>query len=353
MLAINFILWPDYALFNTPFDIMKIKRTKNGYTTVIYVGQDNGKSVAKRYTAPTKDELTKKVLEIQRAQEIERTSMAFVEALSRYIRARDGLKSPSTIKGYKSMKRTLETDYTAFCGMNIQRMTEKDVQAVIDSMHRDGKSPKTLRNFAGLIMSTLSAEKVRLSPPILPAKENIDRPIPSVEEVKEMMALLEGDPLEIPFQLAIMGLRRSEICALEIDDLDENDDLRISKSMVTEDGGTAHIRSSTKTAASYRFVHLPKSLADKIRLQGYVTNLTLSGLSCRFAKFVRKNGFPPYRLHDCRHFYASYCHAQGIPEADILAGGGWQTSNVMRTVYRHSMAKNKASAEIACLIDGE
>ena len=27
--------------------------------------------------------------------------------------------------------------------------------------------------------------------------------------------------------------------------------------------------------------------------------------------------FPPYRLHDCRYFFASYCHAEGVNEANI------------------------------------
>ena len=84
---------------------------------------------------------------------------------------------------------------------------------------------------------------------------------------------------------------------------------------------------------------------DLIRERG-VPTYHPSTLTNQFHDFLVRYKFPPYRLHDCRHFFASYCHSIGIPEADILAGGGWKTANVMKAVYRHSMARNRASAAI-------
>ena len=43
-----------------------------------------------------------------------------------------------------------------------------------------------------------------------------------------------------------------------------------------------------------------------------------------------------------RHYCASYLHSQGIPDAYIMARGGWATPHVMNKVYRHAM-KDKIS----------
>ena len=37
------------------------------------------------------------------------------------------------------------------------------------------------------------------------------------------------------------------------------------------------------------------------------------------------------------NYFASVLSENGVPEADILALGGWETDYVMKNVYRHSM----------------
>ena len=48
-----------------------------------------------------------------------------------------------------------------------------------------------------------------------------------------------------------------------------------------------------------------------------------------------------------RHYFASKLSSMGVPEADILALGGWETDNIMKSVYRHSMMKDKQKSEIS------
>ena len=50
--------------------------------------------------------------------------------------------------------------------------------------------------------------------------------------------------------------------------------------------------------------------------------------------------------HKLRHYFASEMSALGVPEADILKMGGWETDHVMKSVYRHSMME-KAKREAA------
>ena len=323
---------------------MKITKTKHGYTTVIGIRDETGKVRSKRFSSPDKTLLILEVGEYKSRNRLYHESKTFRDSLERYITAREGRRSPATIRGYKSIQNTLLNDYGAFCGLSVDRVTDASVQTVIND-----KKPKTARNYVGLINAVLIAEGCKPVKVILPEKQSTDRPIPSEGEIKMLLCLLHNHKLEIPFQLAISGLRRGEICALTLDDLD-GDTIHIHKSKVMAAGGEKVTRRSAKTDTSNRYITIPHELAEKIRRQGYFTKYTPNGLTVAYTKFLVRNKFPHYRLHDCRHFFASFCHSKGVPEADILAGGGWKTANIMKSVYRHSMAKNKANNQINSLL---
>lgn len=56
-------------------------------------------------------------------------------------------------------------------------------------------------------------------------------------------------------------------------------------------------------------------------------------LTQKFKKAVKEK----YRFHDLRHYYASTAHYLGIPDAYIMANGGWKTDSVMKRVYREAL----------------
>ena len=331
---------------------MKITRTKRGkYTTVVHIGQDlTGKPVKKRFTASSSEELKQAVRDFQSRNRVIRESHLFRDALERYISIREPYKSPSTIRAYKSIQTLLTSKFAPFCSASASSVTDKSAQQIIDTLKLEGYAPKTIKNITGLINSVLIAEglqPVRIQTPRIPLS---DREIYTQGEVKMILCLIHGHKLEVPFQLAILGLRRGEICALDLSDLDRNDVLHVHKSIVAISGGGFQVNQMPKTDTSNRYIQLPHHLAEQIRKQGCVSPYKLSSITVAYRDFLAKYKFPPYRLHDCRHFFASYCHACGVVEADILAAGGWKTPNIMRSVYRHSMAQNKASSAVTNLL---
>lgn len=329
---------------------MKITTTKKGlYTTVINLGRENGKVKTKRFTASSKSELLAAVAAFNGDDFNRIHHRTFSDALDAYINAREPHRSPSTMRGYQIIRRGLKSRYTAFYGLEVAKITDDDVQRIIDTLFRDGYSQKTVRNWIGLINSVLIAEKRNPARVIMPQKQPADRPIPTEGEIKMMLCLLHGSPLEVPFTLALLSLRRSEICAVTAADVDRDNVLHVRKAIVNPDGGGSIVREATKTDASNRYIQLSPEIADKIRKSGRATDYHPNSLTRAYMEFLQRYRFPPYRLHDCRHFFASYAHSKGVPEADILAGGGWKTSNVMKNVYRHSMAKNKAGRAIMTL----
>jgi len=52
-----------------------------------------------------------------------------------------------------------------------------------------------------------------------------------------------------------------------------------------------------------------------------------------------------FSLHKFRHYFASKMSALNIPEADIIAMGGWETDYVMKTVYRHALEEDKRKSQ--------
>lgn len=145
-------------------------------------------------------------------------------------------------------------------------------------------------------------------------------------------------------------MRRSEICALDIEDI-EGDIVRINKAMVQNENKEWIIK-TTKTTTSTRDVIIPTTIADKIMEQGYIYKGHPNSITCYLAKAQDALGIPHFSLHKLRHYFASQLSALGVPEVDILKMGGWETDHIMKSVYRHSMidreeeAKRKAAQKL-------
>jgi len=87
--------------------------------------------------------------------------------------------------------------------------------------------------------------------------------IPTADDIKATLDALKGTEHELAIRLCCFGLRRSEVCALTPEDLDNNT-LHISKAVV-KDKNRQYVVKTTKTTASDRYVVIPSDLAVQIR----------------------------------------------------------------------------------------
>lgn len=81
----------------------------------------------------------------------------------------------------------------------------------------------------------------------------------------------------------------------------------------------------------------------KAALREYPAALT----NC-FSLFLKTHGFKHYRLHDMRHFFASYCHnVLKMSDKQIQAITGHKTSETLRRVYLHSLEQEQINRNVA------
>lgn len=286
----------------------------------------NGKSYS--FTDPDKRRVMRRAAEFaeQCREDIDNPRLA--DALEKYVEERAESLSPATIRGYNSIVRAIRTQ-SPIANKRIMSLTDRDIQTII----RNIDSPKTQRNYVNLI-SSATGRKFSV---YYRNKRPKEIQVPTALEVLGLVQIFRKTELEVPVMLgAYAGLRRGEICALTIQDLD-GDYLHISKDMVLDDFGMWIIK-EPKTPASNRTVLLPHHVAERIRKRGHITNLHPNVITKRFISKQEQLGIEtPYTFHSLRHFFASYLHAQQIPDAYVLRAGGWSTPHVMQKVYRHAL----------------
>ena len=222
-------------------------------------------------------------------------------------------------------------------------MSRPDAQKIVTTF--SDLSQKTIKNRMGLISAAVRFAGYNMPPVTYPQKKKVETHIPTEAEMQTVMKAAAGTELEIPIALGMMGLRRGEICALQLSDLNKNT-LHIHASAV-DIGGKVTVK-APKTYSSDRYVQIPQAIARKIRKRGYITELTPEQLSYHFINFLKKQDVQHFRFHDLRHFFASYCHnVLKLSDAQIQKLGGWKTDHVMKKVYIESMQDDKAAASAA------
>lgn len=284
------------------------------------------KRVYKSFTGKTKRDAERMAAEwsLKRTGADSRQSVS--ESVEIYISSRNGLVSPSTLRAYRSyLKHHID---------DIGEMPKDDidlprVQAWISSMSKELK-PKTVKEIVSLVQSAIGRKLMVTTP--LPSQ--MEQHTPTDDEVKDILDRA-SEPMKVAILLAsFCSLRRGEICALTDKDF-RNGTVRVSKTMVRDVTGDWIIK-APKTPGSIRTVPVPEEIMKMIG-KGKVVPWTPDMLTKKFLKLTDNQ----FRFHDLRHYYASTAHYLGVPDAYIMANGGWKTDSVMKRVYREALEDKK------------
>lgn len=295
----------------------------------------------KTYTLTFDHKPTPKEITIALADEFESAGVhqsgTFEQKAKEYINSRENVTSPSTIGGYEKILRQISPEFKT---LGIIDIDSAHVQIEVNK-YAEGRSPKTVKNFYGFITAVLYFFRPKLTLSVtLPQLIKYEAYLPTESEVKAILESVKGTDYSIPFQLGVLGMRRSEVCAATPEDVNGNL-LTINKAYVFDKNNRPLIKPLTKTTEGMRQIYLPDSLVTEIRQKGMVFDKLPHNLVRVLHEKQHELKINEFRFHDLRHFYASYAHEHGMSDANIMASGGWKSDYTMKSIYRQSMEKEK------------
>ena len=311
---------------------MKIEKLPSGSYRVRKMYKGIQYTVITDYKPTQKEALKLISAEMDKAVTV-KNHMTFEDAAKEYNRVKSNVLSPATIRGYNTIIRNLSDD---FKHMLVSDITALVVQAEVNrySENRKAKSVRNMHGFVNAVLGLFAPNTILNT--TLPKRIEEEPYVPSDDDVSAVLKESAGTPFEVPLILATFGLRRSEICALTLNDVGKGT-IEINKAKVQDSAGNWVIKNLTKTEAGRRTIKVPVELTDKIHKQGYVYKGFPNSILVYLERTQQKLGIPKFTLHRLRHYYASTAHSLGIPDAYIMRLGGWKSDHVLINVYRHAM----------------
>lgn len=309
---------------------MKIEKLPSGSYRIRKMYKGKTYTVITEYKPTQKEALQLLAEELDKVK-TEHDILLFESAANKYIQTKENILSPSTIRSYLCILKNLSD---TFKSTRISDMDQESVQVEINR-YSQKRSPKSTRNAHGFISAVLSMYKPSLHlNTTLPQAVKRKEYIPTVEEVKKVLEFAKGTRYEIPFLLGTYGMRRSEICALTLDDIDGNT-ISINKALV-QDKDNKWVLKSTKTTNSTRDIIVSDYLINLIHSTGTIYDGYPDKLIENLHSMQKKADVPRFRFHDLRHFFVTELSQAGFSEEDIMYLGGYSSPYVMKKVYRHA-----------------
>lgn len=259
------------------------------------------------------------------------------ELIDRYIDSQSNLLSPSTIVGYRKIRRTAFQDIV---DVRIGFLTKEKYQKAVNEYSK-GRAPKTVLSAHSLFHKVMKENDIIIGDNIrLPQKQKKEIQIPTTEEVVAFLKQIKGTRLYTMVLFAVyLGLRRSEIAAIKWKDINfEEGTVLIDKARVKDEYGM-YVEKTTKTYSSTRILKMPQALTQELPEAGdpdsYIIDDSIDALDSLYKRMTLKTDFP-YNFHALRHYNASIMLQMGIPTKYAQERMGHSTPNMLTNVYQHT-----------------
>lgn len=281
--------------------------------------------------------------------EKEPLSITLREAMDKYIDARRGRRSESTIEGYEKIRNNHFLDIQ---GKPLAKLTAAMVDRSVQSeckrpATRRGAtlSPKTIKNAVFFLRSVLHEYDVDAADKaIIP---EVKRKVAHILPPETLVPIVIGSSIELPCLLAMwLSLSMSEIRGLTKSRSIHGDLLIVEETVVRVKGEDVR-KAGGKEEQRSRALTLPphiKALIDAVD-SDIIVPLTPSQIEKRFSALLTANNLPHMTFHQLRHVSASTMATLGIPDKVSQERGGWKTDHVMKAVYTHTFVGERKAAD--------
>lgn len=313
------------------------KLPSGAWRVQLYTGKTpDGKRQYKSFTAASKKEAEFLAAQYNQLNiDVCRSEMLLSEAVKRYIKSKENILSPSTVRGYYVV---LNNYLPELMSERIKDITAERVQIAFNDFAKS-HSPKTCRNAHGLISAVLKANRPELQlATTLPQKQKCEIYVPDEQEVREIKELARGTDIEVPFLLAVQcGLRASEISGLTLTEV-HTEYITIKQARV--DGVDGAALKAPKSVSGYRKIPISREFHDFLveNADGdRICNLTACEISARWGKFRTRHDLDSrLNFHALRHHFASKCLLLGMPQKYTAELMGHSSLDMIEKVYQHT-----------------
>lgn len=280
-----------------------------------------------------------------------RKSHTLASVFDQYLRQRANILSPSTLRAYHNVR---DNYFQDIMDMPVENVTKAVVQEEINKLARE-KSHKTIKNAVALLLSVIQDyNSINIKRLTFPQKEDKEHAFLEAPDIARLIDAVRDDPVEIPVLLALwLGLRRSEICALEWSDFDfKKKTVKVTKAFVPNEDGKFVLKKQTKTTKSKRSLSVPDYVISRLNaLQsdpklrvGRIVTMHPNDIYNHLKVISDRHGIPFVGVHGLRHTNASVMLSIGITTKMAMARGGWSSNKTMQDIYQHLFSEDKDKA---------
>lgn len=275
----------------------------------------------------------------------DKTTVTLDKLLTDYITKYEKVLSPSTIRGYESIRKNRFPDYI---GKPVKRIKWQEMI----NTELETKSEHTVKNGWGAITVAMRDAGIPV-PPVKLAKVPVhELPYLTPDEIKLFLKAAEGDKAEIEMLLELHGLRESE-CMYVV----RNNGINLKRHEINITGavvpGKDHKFIEKETNKNYTSTRTVPIMIPRLEeLVKYhqsngipIKTHSASALLSHVNKCCERAGVTQVGNHGLRRSFSTLCFSKGIPILQVQAWGGWKD---YQTLYRHYIkiidedkAKNK------------
>ena len=337
-----------------------IKKLDDGrYFVQVMIGtSSDGKQVKKSKTCKNLKEATKfrdDCLKLKAKNAVVVRSAATLEEwINKYL---DHVKENLTACSNDSYRYAANRIIKDIGHYKLQKVSRKQIQQYIDSLSKVRKlKPKTIIHDYTVIRETFKYAVLMEEIPDSPCNliqlpkntQNTKVKIWSDKEVEKFKEALKNHRYKCAFILGLLGLRKSEVVGLQIEDIDFiKKRIHVQHQYLWHTTGYA-LEEHTKTKSSNRVLPITDEFADMLKEQigdrtsGFVfltrLNTPVKGQTYvdAFKKLILKAGLPDINLHKLRHICSSQMAAKKISARTIADWLGHSKVNMTLDVYTHS-----------------
>ncbi len=306
----------------------------------VFCGKDeNGKQIMKSFTADTRWKAEKMADDFLKNGKQTENKITVGEAIDSYIRLKENVLAPSTIRGYNIIRRNrlqslMSVDIHEINNLNMQLAINEDSKTV---------SYKSIKEAKALVCTALKLHGVKLDLNVtLPAKKPKIKNLPTAEQV---INIIRDTDVELPCMLAMwLSLRISEVRGLQFKDV-KNGVVTVCRSNVYFDGND-NIKDVNKTYNSTRQLTIPPYIQKLIEAvphekeTDFIVPMGYQTIHNHFKKLLAENDLE-MTFHDLRHLNASIMLKLGIPDKYAMERGGWSTNSTLKAVYQHTFSDER------------